>query len=138
MNQRPQNNARMSNIKNLQDSSQEKGFSTTNTSGFDEYSSSEQHRLTLINRSRDEVRRTFREEFPRCTASSSSSNKDSNSNSCESDFIDPRDSLSSRKMYIKTQDFFRGTGQNGQILKEDVVVWSRRLHNKIPPDLYQN
>lgn len=33
-------------------------------------------------------------------------------------------------------DHFRGTGQNGQILKEDMISWSRRLHYKRPPNIY--
>jgi hypothetical protein len=34
-------------------------------------------------------------------------------------------------------ELFRGTGQNGQILKEDMKNWSRKLHNQKPPNLYK-
>ena len=65
--------------------------------------------MTLISRSREETRGSTKEEFPRCTVSSSSSN----TNNSEKDSVDTRDSLASRKYYIKTSEHFRGTGQNG-------------------------
>ena len=37
---------------------QENAFYNANTSGFDEYSSSEQHRMTLISKSHEETRGT--------------------------------------------------------------------------------
>lgn len=45
-----------------------------------------------------------------------------------------KDALKRTKRY---PDYFRGTGQNGQILKEDMLSWSRRLHAKTPPNIYQ-
>lgn len=34
-------------------------------------------------------------------------------------------------------ELFRGTGQNGQIMKEDLKNWSRKLHNENPPDIFR-
>ena len=106
----------------------------SNVSGFDEYSASEKHRMTLINgskspghnnsgglgQSNENIMRgsTFHtsnnnrdnNEFARLTVSSSSTNRDDVSE-CESS-SDPRDSLRSRNAYIRTAHF-KGTGQNG-------------------------
>ena len=37
---------------------------------------------------------------------------------------------------MRYPESFRGTGQNGQVLKEDFRNWSRKLHNQKPLDLY--
>ena len=131
---------------NLNDKSTENTKNNlSSVSGFDEYSASEQQRMTQINkyggtnmsegsffrpsvhnRGGADPNEFARCTIARCTISSSSTNRDSNSE-CES--VDQRESLRSRSAYIKTAHF-RGTGQNGQILKEDLPTWSRKLHNK--------
>ena len=50
---------------------------------------------------------------------------------------DSMENYSGRKYGKRFPMMFKGTGQNGQILKEDLRNWSRKLHNQIPPNLYE-
>lgn len=67
--------------------------------------------------------------------STSTSNRDTNSET--SSYADGRGSIKSIDNRAKYPNHFRGTGQNGQILKEDMKCWSRRLHFLEPEDLFK-
>ena len=66
------------------------------------------------------------QEFARCTIDSSSSHRSAESNNYGHDANEGYTKKSSKRRY---PELFRGTGQNGQIMKEDLKSWSRKLHN---------
>ena len=59
-----------------------------------------------------------------------------NGNSSDNDSIDHKEGFKKGSSSIRYPELFRGTGQNGQVLKEDIRNWSRKLHNHKPLDLY--
>lgn len=76
--------------------------------------------------------RAMKEEFPRCSMDSTSTHRDSVS---ETGSVEPRDSYKkggSSGSGRRRAASFRGSGQNGQILKEDMKLWSRKLHMHTP------
>jgi len=70
-------------------------------------------------------------EFSRATIKSMSKSDGSSSEEENADNEDPKQSKR------RFPELFRGTGQNGQILKEDLKNWSRKLHNDQPPDIFR-
>ena len=77
------------------------------------------------------------QEFSRCSIDSLGSHRTSNEDSDE----DLEGEEGSQNKYQSKKNKlvinFRGTGQNGQVLKEDMKNWSRKLHKQLPQDLYQ-
>lgn len=68
-------------------------------------------------------------EFARASINSASSRGENSTISDEED-----DDDSSQR--VTPFEMFRGTGQNGQILKEDLKKWSRKLHINCPENMY--
>lgn len=109
------------------------------TSSFDEYQSNEHYqkqgkqRPTFINRPTHRGTQN-QNEFARATINSISSRGE---NSTEDEQENEEEDIVKAGLDRPFPELFRGTGQNGQILKEDLKNWSRKLHNETPPDIMQ-
>ena len=60
-------------------------------------------------------------DFARCTINSDDPDSESDNSTNEKNY--------NKNNQSRFPELFRGTGQNGQILKEDMKNWSRKLHN---------
>lgn len=119
---------RMSMAQNQNSSSGRSSEFPRQTTSFDEYQSSEHHKKNQ-KPNRPTFRSTNREQpnndFARASIDSINSRPTCSE---DGDADDDLDYGTARPLD------FKGTGQNGQVLKEDLNAWTRKLHNEAPPD----